>query len=763
MKDLKELLIEESANKSVKEYISYILNGRVLPRLDGLKPVQRRVLWAMQLMGCRKKFRKSAIIIGEAMKYHAHGNCLSGDTLVYSPMFSKPRTIEDIYESEVSSITVYSYDEKTKMVVPAIAHSFRIGKYVTQEDDVYEIEFYNGGIIRATKNHPFLVNGEWKQAKNIRKRDIFYSKKVIEENSGYINNIRISSKTEELKVKNVYRLNIEAPMYDFTVDKYENMLVYSSLDKDVKSPLNGFNGDLIVAHNSSIYTALINLVNSPNHLVEGQGNWGSEEDPQAAAERYTEAKTSDLFEALFDDSCLNKELGDFVPNFSEDELEPYNLQFKLPLSRLIGVNGIGMGFSTSCPALSFSYLRDFLYKTMENPEAKIEDPEFAYGGSEYRGIIYPSMEIEELNGKNYLHITDIPLGSTKVKMNKSPYIRALVLSDQMEIIDKSDVLNYKQPISIYLRGPKSALKLVIDSMRRRIPDYLYFYNNRLRNRYYESEWLDFRRNFIAKREYFTKESELFTHYQRKSLTEIALQVENSTEKVEFQRLAEETGRRNYREYLSKIIAEEAKCFQKTEEKFISSLIGRSISSVKRYELSPASEIVEFDKTELNNMIVKEIDELNPSLFSNPTKKIVRLLSLENHFSSNVKKYVALRNWTVPQVSFKPIPRLMNWETEGDVYTVYDDGTFELLDEKFLGEVRSEEKNVVGFMISDLPTVFITVSNNIICYKRISKIGEIIKSAFPACRMMIDGKKRKMRAGLALQDVKDYKILGMLED
>lgn len=762
MKELKELLIEESANKSVREYISYILNGRVLPRIDGLKPVQRRVLWAMQLMGCRKKFRKSAIIIGEAMKYHPHGNCLSGDTLVYSPMFSRPKSIQEIYESGISSITVYSYDEMAKRIIPAVAHSFRIGKYVNENDDVYKIEFYNGGVIIATDNHPFLVDGIWKHAKDVRRGNVFYSRKVTEENSGYINNIKVSNRNEELRVKNVYKLNINAPMYDFTVDKYENMLVYSCLDKDVKAPLNGFNGDLIVAHNSSIYTALINLVTSPNHLVDGQGNWGSEEDPQAAAERYTEAKTSDLFEALFDDSCINKALGDFVPNFSEDEVEPYNLQFKLPLSRLIGVNGIGMGFSTSCPALSFPYLKDFLFKTMENPEEKVEEPEFAYGGSELKGVIYPSMEITEMNGKEYLHITDIPVGSTKVKMNKSAYIRALVLSDQMEIIDKSDVLNYSQPVSIFLRGPKSALKLIIDSMRRRIPDYLYFYNGRLKNRHYEAEWLEFRQNYIAKREYYLKEQKLFDYFQKKSLSEISSQIENSTEKVEFQKLAEGIGQQNYEEYSSQIQSQEARKFQRTEDKFLTSLVNKPISSVKVYELEPVTAITDFDKTELNNLIVKEIEGLNPSLFSNSTKKIFKLPDLSRHFNQSVKRYVALRNWNIPQVSFKSIPRLTNWETEGDVYIVFDDGTCELLDEKFLGEVKNEDKNVVGFMLSDLPTVFITISNNIICYKRISKIGEIIKSAFPACLMMIDGKKRKMRAGVSIQDVKEYKILSCLE-
>ena len=586
---MKSILIEDSANKAVREYTSYILNGRVLPRLDGLKPVQRRVLWAMILMGCRKKFRKSAIIIGETMKYHAHGD-------------------------------------------------------------------------------------------------------------------------------------------------------------------------------SSIHTSLINLVNSPNSLVEGQGNWGSEEDSKAAAPRYTEAKTSEIFENLFDDSCLDRSLGDFVPNFSEDEIEPYNFQFKVPLARLIGVNGIGMGFATSCPAISFNCLKDNLFKTIEDSSHIMSDVEYAYGGSEYKNIIYPSMEIITRGDKKYLHITDIPIGSTKMKMNKSEYLRELVLSDQMEIIDESDVLNEKMPISIFLNGPKSALKLVIDSMKRKVPDYLYYYNGRLRSSEYEVSWLDFRRNYIAKRQYYIKEKDAFDYFQKKSLSIISNTIEGSDKKIKFLDLANNVGKDMYKEYVSVILPEEAKQFIKSEDKFISSLVSKSISSVKNYNLGKISPIKEISKDELNNIIIEEIESLDSKIFSKPTKKLVRFPNIDGSFSSDVKRYIVLRNGNIPEISFKNIPRLVNFETSGDIHFVYDNGVSELVDGKFFGEAKKEDgKNLVGFMIDDLPTVFVTLSNKIICYKRISKIDEIIKSAFPACVLMINGKKKKMRAGMIIEDVKEYKIVSTLED
>jgi topoisomerase-4 subunit A len=64
------------------EYASYVIKERAIPDVDdGLKPVQRRILWSLFKMD-DGKFHKVANVIGDTMKYHPHGDAAIGDALV---------------------------------------------------------------------------------------------------------------------------------------------------------------------------------------------------------------------------------------------------------------------------------------------------------------------------------------------------------------------------------------------------------------------------------------------------------------------------------------------------------------------------------------------------------------------------------------------------------------------------------------------------------------------------------------------------------
>ncbi len=64
------------------EYASYVIKERAIPDVDdGLKPVQRRILWALHKID-DGKFHKVANVIGDTMKYHPHGDASIGDALV---------------------------------------------------------------------------------------------------------------------------------------------------------------------------------------------------------------------------------------------------------------------------------------------------------------------------------------------------------------------------------------------------------------------------------------------------------------------------------------------------------------------------------------------------------------------------------------------------------------------------------------------------------------------------------------------------------
>ena len=77
-----ELAFHRRVNTSFMEYASYVIRDRAIPALqDGLKPVQRRILWALHEKD-DGRFIKVATISGHCAQYHPHGNASIDDALV---------------------------------------------------------------------------------------------------------------------------------------------------------------------------------------------------------------------------------------------------------------------------------------------------------------------------------------------------------------------------------------------------------------------------------------------------------------------------------------------------------------------------------------------------------------------------------------------------------------------------------------------------------------------------------------------------------
>src|SRR5579859_768987 len=78
--------LEEEMRKSYLDYAMSVIVGRALPDVrDGLKPVHRRVLFAMRELGndFNKAYKKSARIVGDVIgKYHPHGDSAVYETMV---------------------------------------------------------------------------------------------------------------------------------------------------------------------------------------------------------------------------------------------------------------------------------------------------------------------------------------------------------------------------------------------------------------------------------------------------------------------------------------------------------------------------------------------------------------------------------------------------------------------------------------------------------------------------------------------------------
>src|SRR5437762_9765391 len=77
-----ELPLHRRVDRGFLDYASYVIRDRAIPNLaDGLKPVQRRILWALHRAD-DGRFTKVANVVGDTMKFHPHGDASIGDALV---------------------------------------------------------------------------------------------------------------------------------------------------------------------------------------------------------------------------------------------------------------------------------------------------------------------------------------------------------------------------------------------------------------------------------------------------------------------------------------------------------------------------------------------------------------------------------------------------------------------------------------------------------------------------------------------------------
>ena len=107
-------------------------------------------------------------------------------------------------------------------------------------------------------------------------------------------------------------------------------------------------------------------------LIDGQGNWGSPDDPKSfAAMRYTEARLARYAEVLLAE--LGQDTVDFQPNFDGALDEPKVLPARLPNLLLNGTTGIAVGMATDIPPHNAREVAAACVRLLEDPCASLED------------------------------------------------------------------------------------------------------------------------------------------------------------------------------------------------------------------------------------------------------------------------------------------------------------------------------------------------------------------------------------------------------
>lgn len=126
---------------------------------------------------------------------------------------------------------------------------------------------------------------------------------------------------------------------------------------------------------SSCYEAMVLMAqgfNTNHTLVDGQGNWGSQDDPSSyAAMRYTESRLTPYSEVFF--SELGDGVVDFIPNFDGTLTEPKNLPSRLPNILINGSSGVAVAIATDTPPHNINEVVDATLELLDNPNATLDD------------------------------------------------------------------------------------------------------------------------------------------------------------------------------------------------------------------------------------------------------------------------------------------------------------------------------------------------------------------------------------------------------
>ncbi len=171
-------------------------------------------------------------------------------------------------------------------------------------------------------------------------------------------------------------------------------------------------------------------------LVDGHGNFGSQDGDSAAAMRYTEARLSSIAGELLTD--LQKETVDFRPNFDESLEEPVVLPSRFPNLLANGSSGIAVGMATNIPPHNLTELIEAIKFLIDRPDASVRDlmryikgPDFPTGGlivgheginSAYqtgRGIIKVRglVQVEKKDkNREQIVITELPYQQNKARL-----------------------------------------------------------------------------------------------------------------------------------------------------------------------------------------------------------------------------------------------------------------------------------------------------------------------------------------------------------
>ncbi|GAB4091995.1 DNA gyrase subunit A [Flaviaesturariibacter terrae] len=182
---------------------------------------------------------------------------------------------------------------------------------------------------------------------------------------------------------------------------------------------------------SSVYDAMVRMAQEWSmryQLIDGQGNYGSQDGDGPAAMRYTEARMHRIAESMMGD--IDKETVDFQLNFDDTLQEPTVLPTRIPQLLLNGSSGIAVGMATNMLPHNLNEVIDGCVAYIDNREITVEElmvhikaPDFPTGGQIYgmegvkqayltgrgRCVLRGKLHVDtKTSGREQIIITEVP-------------------------------------------------------------------------------------------------------------------------------------------------------------------------------------------------------------------------------------------------------------------------------------------------------------------------------------------------------------------
>ncbi|TMG63619.1 MAG: DNA gyrase subunit A [Chloroflexi bacterium] len=360
------------------DYSMSVIVARALPDVrDGLKPVQRRILYTMLEEGLRndRPFRKSANVVGVVMaKYHPHGDVPIYDALVRLAQDFAARyplvqgqgnfgcftgeTKVELYNGEQKPFTelvemahkglraeIFTVDPHRNVRIKPL----RAPRLVRRNDPVVKVTLETGAEIVCTPDHRFMLrDGTYREAQQLKAKDQLmpFSRTAIPERLHRTGAFPIPASLTQ-KVSKIEPAG-RADVYDLTVDLTQNFALAAG----------------VFVHNSI------------------------DDDPPAHM-RYTEARLAAISTEMLAD--IEKETVDWTPNYDNRHLQPTVLPARVPNLIVNGSAGIAVGMATNIPPHNLREIVAATKRLIDDPELTTDDlcetvigPDFPGGGVIYR-------------------------------------------------------------------------------------------------------------------------------------------------------------------------------------------------------------------------------------------------------------------------------------------------------------------------------------------------------------------------------------------